>query len=323
MRLLPPASLCLLLLALAAPCFAAPAAAPETHHIAMHLVGKHPRIEVRIDGIDRPLSVVVDTAAGGSVIDAALAGRLGLLDGGRAPMQVQGAGGSTSAPGATRLLDLAAGGFRWKAQLLAIDLSAIAEADAPAIDGILGNDLLSRFDVRFDLPAGRLSLTPAGSLPRSACLDNAFPGRQPGLQRFTFAEAGLEDGAQRTQAIAVLDTGAAQTVLNRPAARALGIADDDARLRRRETGTRGLSDHTVDTWLYTLPGLRLGDQTLAAGEVRISALPVFATLGLTETPALILGVDALRDRRVDVLANAEGTCLGPPAPAPRGVAGAG
>ena len=44
MRLLPPASLCLLLLALAAPCFAAPAAAPDTHHIAMHLVGKHPRI---------------------------------------------------------------------------------------------------------------------------------------------------------------------------------------------------------------------------------------------------------------------------------------
>lgn len=312
MRLPLPASLCLLLLVLAPPSFAAPPAAPDTHHIAMQLVGKHPRAEVRIDGIDRPLSFVVDTAAGGSVIDVALAARLGLLNGGRAPMQVQGAGGSTSAPGATRLLDLTADGFRWKAQLLAIDLSAIAEGDAPAIDGILGNDLMSRFDVRFDLPAGRLSLAPAGSLPRNACLDNAYPERQPGLQRFTFAHAGLEDGGQQTQAIAVIDTGAAQTVLNRAAARALGIADDDARLRRREAGTRGLSEHTVDTWLYALPVLRLGDQRLAAGEVRISALPVFTTLGLAEAPALILGVDALRDRRIDVLADAAGTCVGPP-----------
>ncbi|NYZ62947.1 hypothetical protein [Luteimonas deserti] len=47
---------------------------------------------------------------------------------------------------------------------------------------------------------------------------------------------------------------------------------------------------------------------LPASEVRISALPVFPTLGFESTPALIFGIDALRDRRIDVLAAGGGLC---------------
>ncbi|UNK42411.1 aspartyl protease family protein [Luteimonas sp. S4-F44] len=307
-------SACLLSLTLGAPCAAVaspPTSEDGAHRIAMDLVGKHPRVEVRIEGVERPLSFVVDTAAGASVVDLALAERFELLAATSREMTIQGAGGSAAATRVTALQALSAGDFAWKAQLLAMDLSQIAEGDAPPVEGILGNDLMARFDLRFDLPAGELVLAPAGSLPRAACLDNALPQRAAGLQRFAFVPAQLRDGPHEAQATAVVDTGAAQTVLNLPAARALGVTEDDARLRRRDAGTRGIAEQVVETWLHTLPALAIGDWQLAATEVRISALPVFSVLGLAERPAVILGIDALRHRRVDVLANAAGVCLGP------------
>ena len=307
----PLALISFLSLTLAVAIVAPPVTAQTTHHIPMSLIGQHPRIEVRIDGVERPLSFVVDTAAGASVVDVVLAEQLALIDTTRNIANVQGAGGAATGVRVTRLLELGADAYRWKAQMLALDLSHIAQDDGPPIDGILGNDLMSRFDVRFDLPGGRLTLAPTGSLPRTQCLDNAQPDRKPGLRRFAFVPAQLGDGAQQVEAMAVVDTGAAQTVLNRAAAQALGLADDDARLRRRAVGTRGLSTHTVDTWLYALPRLTIAGQPLPAREVRVSALPVFATLGLDATPGLILGVDALRDRAVDVLAGAEAVCFGP------------
>ncbi|MDR6990362.1 pepsin/retropepsin-like aspartic protease family protein [Luteimonas sp. 3794] len=303
---------CLLWLGLPAAVASTPS--PDTQHaaphlIAMQMVGKHPRVQVRIDGVDRPLSFVVDTAASVSVLDSTLADALDLLQAAPRQMQVQGAGGSAAPMGVTHTLDLAADGFRWKAQLLAMDLSAIAVDGAPAIEGILGNDLMARFDVGFDLPAERLTLASPGTVPRLGCLDNALPQRNPALQRFAFAPAQLEDGAHQVPAIAVVDTGAAQTVLNPSAARALGVYDDPARLRPREGGTRGISEQVTDTWLYALPSLQIDAMQMAPAEVRVSDLPVFATLGLGEQPALILGIDALRHRRMDVLANGAGICL--------------
>ncbi|MEN5117574.1 retroviral-like aspartic protease family protein [Luteimonas sp. TWI662] len=306
-------STCLLSLALDAHCAAAASPsipASQTHRIEMRLVGKHPRVQVQIEGVARPLSFVIDTAAGASVVDAALAERFGLLAPASREMTIQGAGGSAVATRVTALQALSAGDFAWKAQLLAMDLSQLAEGDAPPIEGILGNDLMARFDLRFDLPAGELLLAPPGSLARAECLDNALPQRAAGLQRFAFVPAQLRDGPHEVQVTAVVDTGAAQTVLNLPAARALGVTEDDTRLRRRDAGTRGIAEQVVETWLYTLPALAIGDWQLAATEVRISALPVFSVLGLAERPAVILGIDALRHGHVDVLANAAGVCLG-------------
>lgn len=287
------------------------AQANTSHRVPMSLVGTHPRIDVRIDSVERPLSFVVDTAAGASVVDAALAERLGLIDTTRTMAPVHGAGGSVAGARVTGSLDLSAGTFAWKAQLLAIDLSHIAEADAPPIDGILGNDLLTRFDTRFDLPARQLTLAPAGSLSTDGCLDNALPGRADALRRFPFVPAQLQDGDRTVDAMAVVDSGAAQTVLNWPAARALGLAEGEARLRSRADGTRGLSNDAIPTWLYALPTLAIDGRALPTTDVRISALPVFATLGLDTRPALILGVDALHEHRIDVLAGAAAVCLRP------------
>lgn len=288
---------------------------PETapHRIALQMVGHHPRVQIQIEGIDRPLSFVVDTAAGATVIDAALAEATGMFDApaGNVQFEVQGAGGSAGTVPITGSRRLSAGNFRWTAQMLAMDLSKIAKPGITPVDGILGNDLMSRFDLRFDVAAGELLLAQPGSLPRSGCLDNALPERADNLQRFAFVDAQMQDGAYRSPVMMVVDTGAAQTVLNVAAARALGVGEDDPRARRLDAGTGGISKHRIETWIYTLPSLEISDWKLDAFQVRISPLPVFAQLGLVEQPALILGIDALRQGRIDVLADAAAVCLGP------------
>jgi hypothetical protein len=65
----------------------------------------------------------------------------------------------------------------------------------------------------------------------------------------------------------------------------------------------------METWLATLPGLRMGRWQHAPLEVRISELPVFASLGLKERPALILGADAMADTRVQMGSGAAWICL--------------
>lgn len=286
------------------------AAQGVTHAMAMTLVGRHPRIAVQVEGIDRPLSFVVDTAAGGGVMDAALAERAGLLDAPGGAVSVTGASSTVSANRFTRPLAFTAGSFTWQAPMLAMDMSHIARDGDPAIDGILGNDVLSRFDLRFDVPAGQLTLAPPGSSTSTAgCLANAVTERAGPLRHFAFVPARIATTDGVVDVTAVVDTGASQTILNPAAARALGLVEGDPRLRVRKDGTRGLTNVEVKTWLYDLPGFSIGDWTAGALEVRVTDLPVFASLGQKERPAMILGVDALRSARLEIAAGAERICV--------------
>ena len=309
------ASICLLSVLLAAPVVAAPAPATSDatpHRIALQMIGDYPRVQVHVEGIDRPLSFVVDTAAGATLIDVALAEASGLFD---APddggVKVTGAGGSGGSVRRTGLRDLHAGNFHRKTQMLAMDLSALARPGVNPADGVLGNDLMAAFDLRFDLPAGEMLLAQPGSLPRSGCLDNALPERAANIRQFPFVEAQMRDGARQSPATVLVDTGAARSVLNVVAARALGLEAGDARLRRSNAVVGGVSGDFFETSFYTLPSLQIGAWQRDAHELLITEMPVLHQLGLTDRPALILGIDALRDTRVDVLANAEAVCFGP------------
>jgi len=113
------------------------------------------------------------------------------------------------------------------------------------------------------------------------------------------------------EAIGVVDTGAAQTILNNAAASALGLHTDgrDARVRARSKGSEGLGGKPTPTWLYTLPALASAGWQHPAVEVRISELPVFRAIGLDQRPAVILGADVMQGGQVDISAGAERICL--------------
>lgn len=298
------------LLALA--CLAAlPAhAAPATHVLPMWMQGGHPTVAVRLGESVEPLHFVIDSAAGATVVDQAVARRLGMEDPGDTGTEVEGATDRSAVLHRTRRVRWNVGTFAFEAGAMQSDLSRLGGGDGRRIDGILGNDITDRFDTTYDITAQQVLLQPPGTLVRdAACAPNALADRDASMRRFGFVPVQLADTG--VEAIAVIDTGAAQTVLNRVAATALGLRTDgsDSRVRVREKGTRGLGSRVMDTWLATLPGLRMGSWQHAPLDVRISELPVFASLGLAERPALILGADAMVGTQVQVGSGAGWVCL--------------
>lgn len=286
------------------------AAAPSTHLVPLSMHRGHPVVDVRIGGQAAPLRFVVDTAAGATVVDSDVVHRLGLEDNTADAIAVNGATDAAAQIRATRESEWRIGDLSLRLSAMHTRLGHLTGGDGPRIDGILGNDVLRRWDMVMDIDAGRLQLAPAGSLADApACQANALPDRPAPMAGFGFIE--LRMGEAQVPVVAVVDTGAAQTVLNLAAAQALGLRTDgsDPRVRVREKGTRGLGAAVADTWLTTLPSLRSATWQHPPFEVRISDLSIFKALGLEARPALILGADALLETELGVAANATRICL--------------
>ncbi|WMJ70681.1 aspartyl protease family protein [Stenotrophomonas sp. 24(2023)] len=296
------------------PLFALLAAALPTtapvHALPLWMQSNHPAIAVTLEGRPEPLRFVVDSAAGATLVDGRVARRYGLEDTTAPVSQAQGASAQGAELRRLRSTRWQLGSLQFEASGVQADLGNLANGDAPAIDGIIGNDITARWDTRWDFAGGTLALWQPGTLGNGAgCQPNALPHRGEGLRDFAIITVQL--GQPQVPAIAVVDTGAAQTVLNLAAARALGLRIDgsDARVRVRAKGTEGLGGQPQPTWLHDLPVLASAGWQHPAMEVRISALSVFRAIGLEDRPALILGADALRDGQVDISAGAERICL--------------
>lgn len=288
--------------------------APQ-HVLPMWMQSGHPAVAVSLDGRAEPLRFVVDSAAGATLVDARVVRRYGLEDADAAVSQAQGASAKSARLQRMRSTSWQLGSWQLQASGMQVDLSSLAKDDDPAIDGLIGNDLTGRWDSRWDFGRHQLALWTPGqlSLDGPGCQSNALPDRTEGLHHFGFITLSL--GTPGVEAIAVVDTGAAQTILNAEAARALGLRTDgsDTRVRVREKGTVGLGGGKQATWLYTLPGMTGSGWQHPSMEVRISELPVFKAIGLEARPALILGADAMRGGQVDIGASADRICLRRPA----------
>jgi len=232
----------LTLLPLFAAAFPTLAADTPEHVLPMWMQGGHPTVALSLDGQAEPLRFVVDSAAGATLIDGRVARRYGLVDGKADVSTAQGASASGAQLRRTRTTTWQLGSWQLRASALQADLGSLSGGDDPAIDGLVGNDLTARWDTRWDFARGELSLSRTGTLrfDDDSCQANALQDRTEGLRDFGFITLTL-DGTN-VAAVAVVDTGAAQTVLNNAAAHALGLRTDgsDPRLRKRSKGTEGL-----------------------------------------------------------------------------------
>lgn len=288
-----------------------PARADDVHLVPLSMHGRYPSTTVLLGDHPEPLRFVVDSGSSATLVDSARARALGLV---REDGEIASATGASDAGAVLQRLEITQwkiGSMTLRAGAMQTDLSRIGGTGGKPIDGIVGNDITSRYDSRFDFKAWELQLHPAGKLARDAnCVVNAMPQRPHVLRNFGFVP--MQIGTPAVEVVAIIDTGAAQSVLNAAAAEALGLRTDgtDARVRESATGTRGLGGQAATrTWLYTTPGMRMGEWRRDAMDVRISALPVFKVLGLEEKPALVLGIDALQGSQLDILARAERVCL--------------
>lgn len=263
-------------LACAAPAFAEPIRLLPTGHMAA---------TVRVNG-EGPFEFIIDTAASVSAVFPNLRERLALAGGGT--RAVSGASG-TQAFSVFRLERIEIDG-RSARDVTALGLDGIPEDRISA--GIVGADLLSRFIAEFDLPGGQLRLHDPGTA--LAGIWREVPFRLNGA-RFAVLDGQL-DGRPVTM---ILDTGARRTIVNWQTAEAAGIARDAPDLVSDEP-VRGATNHRTAAVKRDFASLAAGPLRLSAESITIADLPVFAQLGLTGRPAMILGIDRLRHLRFAV-----------------------
>lgn len=233
----------------------------------------HPVIEVNIDGRG-PFDFVVDTAAQQNVMMPGLIADLGLMPVGEA--QVQGASGRAPID-IYGLKTLSAEAFQ-KTDVVAVSLP---NPKATQASGILGMAPFLQERIVFDNRAMTFSVLPSGS---------GADGMAPlpaSIRHGSFAVVEVQvNGAPMK---AVIDSGAARTILNDAALAAL----DGLTLAARNP-VRGATQDETQARSAEVDSFSMGPATFRDVTLTFSNLPVFTALGLAEEPAMILGSDLLK-----------------------------
>lgn len=237
-------------------------------------------VGVRIDGRG-PFPFVVDTGAERTVISTELAAQLQLA----------------SAP-AARLVSLSEVSTVPTVMIpkLAVSDAVVEAISAPALArdylgaaGILGIDTLQKQRVVFDFKRGRMTVSP------SAEREERGDGEEIVVRaRSRFGRLVLADAAAESQKVHVIIDSGAQLSVGNPALLRRLIAS------RRGRGPDVIEIKSVTGGMMTakiamLRKVRIGGVTLENMPVAITDSEVFRRLGLQQRPALLLGMDVLRN----------------------------
>jgi len=243
-------------------------------------------VAVQLDG--QAAEFLVDTGSGGSLITPEAAQRLGLR---RSPVQrtlILGAGGSAVSADA-EVQRFSIGSVTLDRRTIAVGAAAVTP-DAH-VDGLLGMDVLSKFEIDLDIPQSRLGLWLA-----EGC-GAAFDPLQGGGPHFALPAVRAASGQalvpvrlDGTTMLGLLDSGAAGTIVKTAAASYVGVTP--AVLAQEPGGIAlGTDLHQVALHTHRFPELVIGPEhyrniTLAVGPVQVSVL------------AMLVGADYLEHHRV-------------------------
>lgn len=243
----------------------------------------HVFVEVVVNG-DRRVPFVLDTGAGRTVLNQARLDSLGVVQ--RASTDsLQGAHASF-AMGVTEVESLVLGGIALGAlELGTMDLAGF-EASGMPVFGVLGYDVLSRFDVLLDFGQETIALHPrAGSV--DACAVCAGPMTVP----FSLAQGTIirfEVTINGQPIAALLDTGSGRSAMNHLAAKAIGVE-----LPPKPPGGHGPA--------LQVDAVEVGGEVLVRNLiVGVVDLPVFTAVGVADGPTMLVGTGALVGRRVGI-----------------------
>jgi predicted aspartyl protease len=155
------------------------------------------------------------------------------------------------------------------------------------VDGVLGTDVLGRFDIDLDLPKHRMTLYEKGNCtPDWADSHAEIKIGKSAVNSHLFFPVQLD----RRKITATIDTGAQRTTLSVATARAMGISDA-VLAQDPAIHTRGFGDGTLASRIHQF-------ESLTVGNVRLSNPKIVVTNLRLRGIDLILGMDFLRSRRV-------------------------
>lgn len=270
---------------------AAPAPAPvplsDEALVALGAATGRMTVPVSIDARG-PWNFVVDTGSERTVVSRELAGVLGLAAGPRLRILAM-TGPSEVASVIVRHLSVST------VTREAIEAPALGAHDLGAV-GMLGIDALQGHAVSIDFDHDRISLRP--SRRRSGRASSAAPGEIVVTARSLFGQLIVTNAFWRGTRIAVvIDTGSPVTVGNTALLAAITR-------RPRLIGPMTLTSATggtLSTTAFAVDQLDIGGIGFRNVPVAFSDVPPFRRFGLADTPALLLGMDALKlFRRVDI-----------------------
>jgi predicted aspartyl protease len=157
------------------------------------------------------------------------------------------------------------------------------------LDGVVGADTLSSFDVDLDLPHHRMVFYGKQSCP-SAAPAWAEPYATIGARRTFSNHLSFPAQLNGHQIDTFIDTGAQLSVLSSRAALALGVTDA-ALARDRATVTLGAAAERLNSHLHRFSRMEVGGEVVRNPEL------VVADVSLKDAD-LVLGIDFLASRRV-------------------------
>jgi predicted aspartyl protease len=252
--------------------------------ISLENVNGLPLVTVLADG--NSLKLMLDTGAERTVLTSGAAERVG----GKAPQiqfrrSLNGVAGSL--PGReVEFKSFTIGGvdIPWRRVMVA---TIAMPSMLSTADGVLGTDVLSKFDIDLDLPNRRMSLYEKGICTP----DWAGPHAEIKIGR-SAANSHLFFPVQldHRKITATIDTGAQRTTLSAATARAMGITDA-VLAQDPPIHTRGFGGGTLASRIHKF-------ERLTVGNIRLSNPDIVVTDLRLRGIDLILGMDFLRSRRL-------------------------
>lgn len=262
--------------------------APHRHaHTLDFTVHGHATTPVVVNGAG-PYAFIVDTAASAATISGSLSSQLALAP---FPGQARVQGGTGSARTQIFIIDslIVAGSETRAAPAARLDR---VQSDYDAA-GIVGADVLAKGVLHLDLPDRRIAFAERGDVGDAKGAGwSAIPIR---LNEVHFVLMPIEIEGEKL--VALLDTGARRSILNWPAVHALGLGESSPRLTEG-TPIEGATAEKIPAREMTAASIAAGDVSWQARPLTVANLPVFKPLGLSTEPAMILGLDLLRELRL-------------------------
>lgn len=274
---------------------AADADAPTVELALRQLSSNHIVLPLKVADHEN-MTFILDTGASTSVISRETQKTLGLRDEDGTPVKGQGANGELSDVRLFSLAQVEVGERSYENLNVAVmDLSHLQDKLDVPIAGILGRNFLQRHDLEVDFAGGKLRLHAVGSIDSgeidvTRMAESQYGSFVGGLIRIEVSV----DGGERFPA--VLDLGAARSVMNWHAARTLGLDANSKSLKKSPDPLLGADNTPIDTMYREFDAITVGDARIGGPTLYIADLGVFQTLGIADGPAMVFGLDMLVGR---------------------------
>jgi predicted aspartyl protease len=237
----------------------------------------------------KPVTLLLDTGAASTIVTPVAAQRIGAQPPRiEFPRQMGGVGGGILRTNEVELHSFSIGGvaIRWRRVLVA---SINMPSSLGQLDGVLGADVLSDFDVDLDLPHYRMTFYTKQSSP------DAAPSWTEPYARITTGRSisdhlffPVQLDGRRIDAL--IDTGSQLSVLSAGAALALGVTKA-ALAHDRPIIIKGAAEEQLSSHLHRFSQLEIGDEVVHRPEFVVTDVKL-------NDADLVLGINFLMSRRV-------------------------